>query len=224
MAIRQDVRRVEQLPTPEAAYRTLRLIRSQDAFAKCSLVKSTQCDHSHVCSPSLRDHRFFSRTRDEGTVGLVDGNGEGEIARVVPDHVDRPGRHVASRDNAVKVHERNPALHGETQADIVTVVRIGPTVSIEDDVRPHLILVGTRATLNDWRRVDAERHVRQDRGLENTLRPNEGNPVSFEVKPSLEHLVGQRVRMEDRLLREELKGREPDATVEVGHISLPGSA
>ena len=47
-----------------------------------------------------------------------------------------------------------------------------------------------------------------------------GNPVSREVKPPLQHLIGQRVWMWDPLLREELEGREPHATVEVVHLSL----
>jgi hypothetical protein len=45
--------------------------------------------------------------------------------------------------------------------------------------------------------------------------------VSLELKPAQQHLVWQRVWMQDHLLPEELEGREPHATVEVVHLSLP---
>jgi hypothetical protein len=117
----------------------------------------------------------------------------------------------------MQVHKGNPALHREAQGDVIAVARIGPTISIEDPVGPHLILIGPRATLDDGCCGDAKRHVPEDRGLEDALRAQQRNPVSFEVKPPLEDLVGQRVWMQDRLLREELKRRESDSAVDVVH-------
>jgi len=99
------------------------------------------------------------------------------------------------------------------------MVGVRPAVSIDDDVRPHLILIRPGATLNDGRSVDAEWHVGKNRGLEDALRTDKRNPVSVEIEPSPKHLVWQQISIQERLFRQEPESGQSHATVEIVHFA-----
>ena len=109
-------------------------------------------------------------TGDEGSFRRVHRDGEAKSRDVVADDIHGPRCHVLARNNPVEVDEGSPSLHGEAQANVVSVVRISPAVTIDDDVSSHLIVVWSLATLDDRRRVDAQRHFRKHRRLKDSLR------------------------------------------------------
>ena len=80
---------------------------------------------------------------------------------------------------------------------------IGTAVTVSDQVvRADLVLVGARSTLDGRYGAYAERHIYQDRRVEDPLRPEQRNPASLELEAALERVVRQALGMPERLLGE----------------------
>src|SRR3972149_10825517 len=90
---------------------------------------------------------------------------------------------MAAGPEAVRMAQRGVALHGPAQADVVRVPGIGAAIAVENDPAfLHAILVGPLASFDDRSGSDRQRHVGQDRRLEDALRPAEGHPRAVEVE------------------------------------------
>lgn len=95
--------------------------------------------------------------------------------------------------------------------------RIGAAIAVENDPAfLHAILVGPLAPLHDRSGGDRERHVGQDRRLEDALRPDEGHSRVVEGEAPAQGLPREGLAVEARLLREERERRRADAAVQVG--------
>ena len=145
--------------------------------------------------------------QDAWVVGL---DGEGMQHRVVGDHVHRPDGHVLAGHQSVEVDEGHLALHGTSETNIVWMVRDRCLYIGTPAPRRPFVLVGNLPPLYWWDGKDAERHLREDRRLEDPLRSDNGNPPPFVVEPG-----GQ------KRSRQHLTAVEPDLIGEPGECGGP---
>jgi hypothetical protein len=54
-------------------------------------------------------------------LSFIDSDGERQLCWVISYDIDRPSGLVKTRNNPLKINERNLALHGQPQADVVSM-------------------------------------------------------------------------------------------------------
>lgn len=100
VAIRDNVRCLQQLMMPQAANRAVLAIPREHPLPERLLVEPLAHKPGDVPSAEVRfDAGDWSRNPHE--LALIDGDREGQRRRVVPDDVDGPRRHIAAHDDAV---------------------------------------------------------------------------------------------------------------------------
>jgi hypothetical protein len=100
----------------------------------------------------------------------------------------------------------------------VAMSGIGAAIPVsEEAARIEAVVVGTLLALGGGRRVDGERHLLQDRGLEDARRTDQGNPAAFEVEATLQDGAWQgRLTETTPLFTQELEGAQADGGVPLG--------
>lgn len=148
--------------------------------------------HRDVSTPCLGSSIHDRRPSVDSHALLIDGDFEGKAGRVVSYDISRPNRQVAARDDAAEIDQRNMANHRLSESDVVTVLGIGPSVSVPEKV------VGADDVIVGWSLAelgrcggDGERKLGQNGGLEDSLRSEEGNPVVAKPQSSAKKLEGE---------------------------------
>ncbi len=113
---------------------------------------------------------------------VVDNDGEGEGAGVIPDNEHRPLSKVTPSVNAVEVHQRNLVAHRVPQADVVPVTRIVTAVPVSENIGTQLVVVRSAVPGDDGSGGDAEGGVHGGR-LEDALGTLEWYPSALEKEP-----------------------------------------
>jgi hypothetical protein len=138
MSIREDVRRFEELLVSESADGTVFTVSRYDSLTEGSLMQpflNAGCD---VAAGSLTT--IFSDMI--GACGkahaIVDKHCEGQGARIVVHHVDGPFGLIPARHDPVEVDQWQSSQHGETDARVVAMVGVSPSVPISDSVVSNL--------------------------------------------------------------------------------------
>src|SRR5881296_996883 len=106
MAVRQDVRGVQETRMTKAAHGARRLVGAEDSFAEVLLVKSLHGGCGDVSAPPgsqvFGDCRP-ARESEEPT--FIDGHSELELCRRVADHESRPSARISARHEASQVDD-----------------------------------------------------------------------------------------------------------------------
>ena len=202
---------VEQLAAAQAAEGALRAVGVDHALSESALVQAPTHGGGQVGPPGLGafgDARQVDRC-DIDRRQVVHGDLKAERFGALADHVDRPDGEVAAGDHPVKVDQRPLELEQAPQAGVVTVVRIGAAVAVEQVAGGAEGVVVGRVRCDG----DRERQLHQAR-LEDPLGGNEGNAVPFKVEPALEQIARQHVAVQLGLLGQPQKGGK--AELEVG--------
>jgi len=151
MAIRKNVRSFKQLVVAKSTDRATLLIGTEHAFAKCSLVHAKPDDRGDVFSSRDKRCRVMELRSSWRAHLVVDGHDKREGVGVVFDNEDRPGRFVETPDDAVQIDEWSLSLHGNSQSDVVSMVRISATIAVTEEATfDKSVVIGTIAILN-WR-------------------------------------------------------------------------
>src|SRR2546422_112698 len=218
MPVGQDVCRLEEFLMAEPANGTTLPVRPEHLLSKRLLVQSALRDAGDIRAPSLGSCVVFDTRGYQRYVLLVDRDREDQVERIVSDDIGGPGRHVSPRHNAEQVDERCLALHRQSESLIVPMIWIGPPVPIlEKPALADPVVVRACLSLDNRDRRNRQRDLGEDSGLENTLRANQWNSASIELETPFKKISREHVAKHLTSFREELKGRQPDATVDVGH-------
>lgn len=148
MPIRQDVCRIQQLDVMEAADGAGHLVRAKHPLTECLLMDPLADGAQFVEAAKL-----VTRVEEDVPLqhpGLVGLDGEGVTCRVVGHDVHRPDGQVLSGHQPVKVDQGDLALHGPPEPDIVRVVGVGASISVDDAVRGESVVVGSLPPLDRW--------------------------------------------------------------------------
>ena len=115
--IGNNVRSVEKFIVAQAAEGALPPVRFEHALAKGPLVQP----HAHGGGYIGAARRLDAVTIQHGSIalqpemnGIVHGDREGELSRIVGHNEHRPGREIFSRHDAVEIDERQAAFQRET--------------------------------------------------------------------------------------------------------------
>lgn len=192
VGVGDDMGRVQEFLVAEATKRALALIGLEDPLAEGPLMEPDAHEGSDVGPPRRRGvvTKYVPALpfNWEGLL-VVDRDRHGEVLRIIAHHKDRPCRNVLGRRNPVEVDERRPLYHRGSQPHIVWMLRIGPPISISEEVvGPEGVVVGTA-----WGSGDGERHFLQDPGLEDSLGADKRDPVPLELKALSQECAGQYV-------------------------------
>ncbi len=183
MAIGEDVRGVQQLEVSKAAYCAMLLICPDHAGPESSLVQALLSQPRDVCPPRRGDIRNEVRCFGDLRVLQIHRHREGKRRRVVVHDEDRPDRQILASNNSEEVDERSSAPHRESQSRVVPMIRIDPAIAVEKEpVLVHLVLVGSLPPLDDRHGRDSQRHLGQDRRLEDALRPDQRSAPPLELE------------------------------------------
>ncbi len=97
------------------------------------------------------------------------------------------------------------------------MLRVRSSVAIhEESVRTEVVVVRPVSALDDGRGGDAEGQIGLDRGLEDSLRAQEGHALAFEDEALGEQGPRHGVAMESSLLCEEREGCRPHGRIDLG--------
>ena len=143
---------------------------------------------------------------------------------MVADDEHWPDGHVPTWRHAEQVDERGSALHGQPKPDIVPVLRVRAPITVtEEAVSPEVVVVGPSLALDHRLGHDAERHLGQDCGLEDPLRPQERHALAFELESARQRREREHLAVKRRLLAQELERTGPNTRVEVplSHADYP---
>jgi hypothetical protein len=95
------------------------------------------------------------------------------------------------------------------------MVRVSAAIAVAQETTViEAVVIGRRVSLSDGSGGDAERHLRQDGGLEDTLRPDQRDARAIEEESGGENRPRQHVSMDRRLLVQEVERSEADLTIE----------
>lgn len=201
VAVRNDVRRLEQLGVPQTANGTTVLVGLQHSLPEGRLMEASQRYGRHIRPPCLRDTRRGTPTLCQA-LARVHCDAEAEFVRIVTDDVDRPRGQILSLDHSKQVDERSSSLHRKAQAYVVAVSRIRSAIAVkEEPIVLEAIFVGPGPTLDLGSRRDAEWHLWESGRLEDALRANERHPLALEVEAARQHGPGEHLAEELGLLR-----------------------
>jgi hypothetical protein len=215
VAIGEDMGGLQEFGVAEAANRTLRLVGTEDALAEALLVKSALGHGGDVLAASLRACLGDDLMHCGALLGCVHRHTETKARRIIGHNIDRPHRQVLTRNDAEEVDQRRSALHGESQANIIPMCRIGPPVTIEQKTTwPYAILVGAWPSLYYRDCGDTERYFRQQGGLEYTLGADERDADLLEGEAGGKNGARKNLPMQLDLLRQEGEGCKADTLVE----------
>src|SRR5262249_48527246 len=90
---------------------------------------------------------------------------------------------IASRRHAEQVDERNAAPHSGSKSYIVPMLWIRAAIPVaQKAVGAELVIIGASLSLNDRLGHDTERHLWENRGLEDALRSQQRHPLALELK------------------------------------------
>jgi hypothetical protein len=147
---------------------------------------------------------------------IIYGDAEAEASRIVGHNAHWPDRSVLARDNTEEVDQRDTASHGESEADIVPVLRVSPAVTVDEETaRADAVLIRARLSLDDWDRGDAERHLRENGGLESASGTDEGNAGAVEGEAGGKDGAREDFTVEVNLLGDEAERGHSDFLIEV---------
>ena len=224
IAVRDDVRGIEQRLPPQAAERAAAPVGAEHSVPKDPLVNPRQHRAGRVAAlefpVTCSGHRTpfpVGRPLIHSKISVIHGHGEGQGRRVVRNDEGRPDRQVATLPDPVKVEERPLFLHQPSQPHVVCMAGIGLEIPIVEELcfRIEGVPVGV------FRRCpDRDRHVHlpwfPDAPLIHQRDPLVPEPEStrkqapFEFRP-----------VPVRLLAEPIPGRDPDrVVVETGREHL----
>jgi len=102
---------------------------------------------------------------------------------------------------------------------LLAMIRIRAAVAVvEEAVGVHAVFVRARVARGDGCRPDAERHLRQDGWLEDSLLADEGHPLAVEVEPLQQNGPRENLAVHRRLLGEELERPQANLTVQESSV------
>jgi hypothetical protein len=108
--------------------------------------------------------------------GIINGNRERQVSRIIADDKDGPRSNISARNNAVEVDQRQLVRHGETETSVVGMIGIRASILVpQETVRPERVVVRPL-----WRGCNGQRHFPKNFGLEDTLRADQRNSDAVE--------------------------------------------
>jgi hypothetical protein len=122
----------------------------------------------------------------------------------------------------VEIDQRRLPFHRETEAHIVAVSRVIPSITVtQQAVLAEGIIVRAVFAFDDRHRRDAERDLRENSRFEDTLRVYKRNSVTLISKALLQEATRQHTFLwsQPQLLFEEPERRQPNVGVGVVHVA-----
>jgi hypothetical protein len=163
------------------------LVGAEHALAKASLVQALAHHGGDVLAPRRQRRRVVDLPDGWRADLIVHRHEEAQRVGMFLHDEDGPRRFIEAGDDAVQVDQRRLPLHGQAQADVVSMAGIGAAIVIAQEAAGDEAVVVWPLPMLDRRcRRDGERHLRQDGGLEDALRADQGNADALEVEPPLE--------------------------------------
>ena len=223
MAIRKDVRGFQQFVMAEPANGAAHLIGVEHALAEAPLVQAPTHHRGDVLAPGSQHCRVVELPVCGCSDLVIHRHDEGEILGMIFDNEHGPSRLVEPGDDAVKVDERCSSLHRQAEPNVVAMLRIGATVAVaKEPAVDEPIIVWAITVLDRWSSRDGEGKLRKDRGFEDSLRTDQGDPGTFEVEAAFENPAGNGGFAEAlALVGEELEGAEAHGDIAVvSHVAI----
>src|SRR5437773_6089155 len=132
-------------------------VSAEHALAETALVEALADHRGDVLPPSCRRGRVIELPGGWCLDLVVDRHDEGEGLGMVLDAEHRPRRLVEALDDTVKIDEWGVPLHGEPQADVVSMLGVSAAVAIaEEPAVDKSVVVETVAMLDGRRGRDGE--------------------------------------------------------------------
>lgn len=121
----------------QTAERTLAPIGIEHAFAKASLVEPSSDGRRYV-HPTGRVFILSDLVLPRGSpetkmFSVIDRDCKRKIARFITDNEDGPRREVLSLHYSMEVDQREPEFHGQSQAAVIRMSRIGAAIPVTEE-------------------------------------------------------------------------------------------
>jgi len=220
VAIRQDVRRVEQFAMSQAADRAALFVRNENQLAEAMLVEADLHGGGGVSAPDRENVELRRDLPDRSSRG-VDGDFKCEILRSVANDVAGEQRLVHALCKAVEVDEWSALGHRPPHGDVRPGRGIGSLIPVlEYGVGRDLIVVarltaGTRRRSNDGKGGTTGAELA--RAPDPHLAIPELDAVAFKLESRVEIVVGDDSAALATQFFEAGEGGEAQIPIVVGH-------
>ena len=122
---------------PQAAYGTVLPVRLQYSFTKGLLVKPDLHSGGHISSANIVCDFSNGDVGCSADVPIIDRYCKRKRSGIVVNNVGGVHREIEFRDNTVEIDERDLPTHRGSEADVVRMVRVRPTVLCSAVDLPH---------------------------------------------------------------------------------------
>lgn len=217
IAVGDDVRGIQKFDMSKAANCAAGLISSKDALTEAHLMEACEGDYGQVSPAPLRGDRV-ERSCKNSTV--VNGDNEPECLRIVALHKDRIDWQIPAGQDAVEIDQWCLVSPGFPQSNVVTMIRVRPTISIVEEIAFHPVFVGCRSAGFGRGGADADRNPLESGRLEDSLLwTHQADSLAIALKASDQQFARKDLTMQLNLLVEELESSLSDARIPIHETS-----
>ncbi len=130
VAVRQNVRRIQELLSPEAADRAVLVVGRDHPMAECFLVEPLLDLSGHITAAGICIRVAEWRSIQARQLPVINARRKGKASRIVSNDEHRPRGVIHTRHNAMEVNQRRTAYHREPNASVVGMVWVSTPVPI----------------------------------------------------------------------------------------------
>lgn len=200
----------------ELANRAAVLVGAEYSLSKRRLMETRHGDAREVAAPRIGDLIRELIRPQQVESPIVDSHLEHQARRIIAHDEYRPHRHVLALDDTEQVYKRHSPCHCETQADVVAVKGVGPSVFVfEQAFRVDAVVVWSRLPLADRRSCNTDRHLTQNRRLEDPLWSDQWYALFVNDDPLRKHCPWKDLTILCRLRSEKIEDSQANVAVSI---------